>query len=67
MAWLNPARPRSTRHRSIELSDLLGFAVPKVGLARTFGATQDLEDPGNGLARHMIPVFPRHLSRESRQ
>jgi len=30
LARLNPVRPRSTRHRSTELLDLLGFAVPKV-------------------------------------
>lgn len=35
-------------------------------LSRTFGASQDLEDPGNSLARHVFLVSPRHLSRESR-
>src|SRR4051812_1636371 len=29
-----------------------------------FGATQDLEDPGNSLARHVFLVSPRHLSRK---
>src|SRR4051794_333493 len=39
----------------------------EIWLSRTFGATQDLEDPGNSLARHVFLVSPRHLSRESRQ
>src|SRR3954465_1309776 len=33
-------------------------------LSRTFGATQDLEDPGNSLAPPVFLVSPRHLTRE---
>src|SRR5215211_1153282 len=53
-----------TLRKAASNSDLI---PPLTGFSRTFGATRDLEGPGNSLARHVCLVSPRHLRRESRQ